>query len=1290
MKPKKEIKKKLSKKAIKKNPTSSIERIGKEFKKGSISNLFEFLKFLKQILQEGISFFIVKEYQILQITEEATLKIEEQEEIYGFLISCFKDFHLEKKIELYKNFLKEHIPEIFQDKECIVYKLEFLGSDVFILLFLPKDLKIAKKELSIFETIFLSLKDFIYEVLLKDIVVKEYEKKINHLKLEHQKDLKVKLEKQQNELNRQKENEIKGLELDFQRKLEETFERHKKELKNLEKKWIEEKEWELKVQREEWERRLIELEKQYKGEVKRWEERIHELEIGINRYKDQIEKINREKVGLEQEIEFIKIENTKRIEEKERKIAELNLKWENQLKEINDRIVEERNKIEESWKKKLASELEKIVKDYESKIQHLIEEKDIEKQNLEGLFLEKIQDLNKEKEKLLIDLDEQKKIFEKTLHSKEEEIQKLHNEYKEKLKELETRVNQEWESKLAYEKEQLKRSYEDTILSLKHVQENEFYKLKETIHQYKTELEELQHEYEKNKESLKNHILSLEQKQEELQFLLNQKELENQKQKQEYTEQINNLHLQLTEKNKMIERIEKVSEEKIKHLLEELRVKAEAWESQRKEYEDMIGRQISEIEELKRAEEGLWGELSRSKELISKYESEIESKKRELLETEERYQKKIIKLEEENLLVVEELNGSIKDLKSNIDILRLQNEEKDQKISSLLEELNFSHRQNQDLLHRIKALEQDLQKTYNSIKQLEEEYSEKIKIFHENHEREIHKYQQQVEILKSELKTKESENQVLKKEIADLKQQIQKQYQEIQHFTKKIENLQREGELKNLEIKESKEIIKEKNELIRSHHIQIQNQQKEIKNKDYIIIKLEEELKLITNDYNKIKSLYKDLQNQKENLTEEIQKLKKYSEDLENVLNQKEESIHKLNMELQNSYLREKRSKKTSQTIIDFIFSISELPDLKSRLDFINQTFFESQLKRYCLLELKDEAFYLYFSSCELPPYRIFLKESIFGEIITERKLMITSKEKDISPYELTLHRGHIHFYKEEEYQHIEAIYKNSLLDYETYIILPIVVNTIVVGILVLVTQKKFDRRDEKLYILENLIPILSVSFENDKIFKEHEKNYHILNVLKETEQILLEKQRKINYYYIQEKPLDTTTKSLFDKQDVINQLLEIGLNISNYNYASFDKTVLEFFNKIAEIFSKSDYIFKLQFNEQDLWIILDLFKEYKTYFLWFYLECLLNAVFYSEAKIFGLEIINSEKYIDLYCYDDGEGILRKAGSLEPKQGQGIQLLKNISFLTNAKFQITKGLNGFGTGILLRWNKFTL
>ncbi|MCB1306396.1 MAG: hypothetical protein KDK37_19035, partial [Leptospiraceae bacterium] len=88
----------------------------------------------------------------------------------------------------------------------------------------------------------------------------------------------------------------------------------------------------------------------------------------------------------------------------------------------------------------------------------------------------------------------------------------------------------------------------------------------------------------------------------------------------------------------------------------------------------------------------------------------------------------------------------------------------------------------------------------------------------------------------------------------------------------------------------------------------------------------------------------------------------------------------------------------------------------------------------------------------------------------------------------------------------------------------------------------------------------------------------------------------------------------------------------------------------------------------------------------WLLTEAIDNAIKHSEARWLQIKLAEKDSQIMLSVTDNGEGLVRKAGSTRPKQGKGLQAIRILSQSMAANLSLDKGPRGYGTSLNLRWD----
>ena len=904
-------------------------------------------------------------------------------------------------------------------------------------------------------------------------------------------------------------------------------------------------------------------------------------------------------------------------------------------------------------------------------------------------FEKKIKQINQEHQGEINSLN---KEIQEIISNHENQIKELNKKYQEQIEQIKNELiqnkNNEIQNIIAQHQNQineLNKKYREQIESLNK-------KIENIIAQHQNQINELNKKYQEQIEQIKNELIQ--NKNNEIQKIIAQHQNQINELNKKHQEQIDAL-------NKEIQKITNEYQKRINDLTEkyhkEIEIKNNYIADQQSYFEKIIREKQEKIDELLQKENLLTNNLYESNQKIQQLEVIIQDKNSEIQKIKNEYDLRILKLEEENLIIVEDLNKNISQLKEEIEKLENHLKEKinqiknkDEEIVQLNKNITQLNELTENQKREIDTLIKNIHEKNETIIKIEKEYKERIQILSENYQKEIQNLKIESQRLISLIKEKESLIEELQKQIHQKNNLIQNLEKELNSLSFNLEQTKKEKELIELQLKEEKEVIKEKNELIRKHHIQIQNLEKENKQKENLILNLETEINHHKNTLKEKEKNIQEFENKLNQLQQENQNHLNTIENLKNELNVKIEDLNKLKKELENSLMREKLSKQMGNIIINSILSLSEMADFSSRLEYIENFVFPEKPKRFTIFKINNQNLILYMTNLNIRNFYLDLSETIFGQVIADRQIETSLKKKNQPPYDLTINHKQIHYYLEEELNPIKQYYQQSLNDEEYYIALPIVANNETIGICTFVffASIKDKIEPQTLQLLENLIPVLSTSFENDEFKKKNQQIFDSFRSIKDLENIFLYKQNKSNDYIFSYNLKKENQEKILKKEDLLYFIYSKVFEIPKLSQKQLTKELIdEFLTTIEEVLFRSEYIFKKpSFNHWDF--IVEKFQDYPSYFFWVLIEFFLNAILHSEGKIFGIELYNDEKFHILKLYDDGEGILRKTGSYFPEKGTGIKLFQNIANLINAKLIITKGLDSFGTSIEFHWDKF--
>ncbi len=175
--------------------------------------------------------------------------------------------------------------------------------------------------------------------------------------------------------------------------------------------------------------------------------------------------------------------------------------------------------------------------------------------------------------------------------------------------------------------------------------------------------------------------------------------------------------------------------------------------------------------------------------------------------------------------------------------------------------------------------------------------------------------------------------------------------------------------------------------------------------------------------------------------------------------------------------------------------------------------------------------------------------------------------------------------YDLEQIDSFQIIYEDFRIKEESYLILPMISNNICYAILIFVFSGKVSIDENIIEILRNLLPVYSISYENQKIRDEVQMKQNKIQNIQEFEKIYL---KKLQSHYQKEWKVNLNSE-FYSKNDLI-------LIFENF-YTKIPEVVLKYFNQmdlffsdIEALFSKSDIIYRIEYDKKDIDIFYKLY----------------------------------------------------------------------------------------------------
>ena len=376
---------------------------------------------------------------------------------------------------------------------------------------------------------------------------------------------------------------------------------------------------------------------------------------------------------------------------------------------------------------------------------------------------------------------------------------------------------------------------------------------------------------------------------------------------------------------------------------------------------------------------------------------------------------------------------------------------------------------------------------------------------------------------------------------------------------------------------------------------------------------------------------------------------------------------------------------------------MSESQTFEDKLSILDrQVFANYKLQRLSVFTLLDEDLLERFYSRNVPEFpvraSIPLASTFFGEALATHRPAILKRKGDNWPYdlpelEIEENREFLQADRSEEDPEIPGIKKiqKGRKTEEVYVLLPLVEADRTRGLLVATFPAKTEISDADQKLLESLIPFVSTSFQYEKN-RSHllvaEKNIRISDEIQDyLHHRYLESSRGI-HRLLDQKPEGLPDELFVDIKSVSRSILPPLVDRSQ-NLPAKLKEYIEGFQTRAE---ENGMEFEMDWSDNAAKNVKARIGDRFRNLFWLVTEAIDNAIKHSDARWVQIRLIEKENTISLTVTDNGEGLIRKAGSIQPENGKGLHAIRTIAQSLLANLEIAKGPRGYGTAIVLNWD----
>ncbi len=618
----------------------------------------------------------------------------------------------------------------------------------------------------------------------------------------------------------------------------------------------------------------------------------------------------------------------------------------------------------------------------------------------------------------------------------------------------------------------------------------------------------------------------------------------------------------------------------------------------------------------------------------------------------------------------ERLNGIITEKQNLIEEFRRRQEslqssltESQNQAAELQESLNRSNEEKEnlrrDLQLRIQAFEKersDLMKMHSDAEAL---YQEELKELSSN-----------MENLRRELSTREDKILRLEQSITALNQKTDSLQAELNESAKTIEDLIRISGEKDLTIREKdseaaglQETIKSlKNDLVRAAETEagLHSRISSLKDQEFLLqhtIKKNEE---------KIRNQAAEIEeagNTVKNLEEIADQLNGRIAALTQNLNESRKKEQQTESDLKAALARERNSREEGAVITDIMEALGEKDGLESKVNvFLEKAPLSTEALRLALYRISEDGMYLEFAGGFLG------KESLFSLKAGRQPLEKTSFGESLA----TGRPKVINFTSEDPFADMPGLGikltnqfgRENIEKAGAFAVFPLKEAGRMNGVMTISMPSHDFFPEGAVRMIGHLSSLISVALKHDT------------NAYRVTEYSAKHKALMALQHFIQRRLRKGFTENTQETQNFLP--VSEDFHTSDF-YTAWLSGLLD------RNFTGSGTSYETDIQTRSLQAISERISGRENLLYWITAEAVRNIREHAQAKNIEITLKNEIEGTVLRICDDGEGLLRTAGSMNPEKGEGLSAIRNSALILGGELRLERGLRGYGVSVIICW-----
>lgn len=669
----------------------------------------------------------------------------------------------------------------------------------------------------------------------------------------------------------------------------------------------------------------------------------------------------------------------------------------------------------------------------------------------------------------------------------------------------------------------------------------------------------------------------------------------------------------------------------------------------------------------------------------------LEQEKEAHRHTKDQSNERIARIEEEGVLVVEELNGTIKEregtiatLQQSLMAIQLREKEMQQEFSQASQAITTLKKERTDLEGRVRELEHTVSTERDTHAKTQARLQSELEAGLAEAARKVEEARSALAAREQELKSRSETLQKTEQALSQANARIQGLSGDLeearnreQELLERIDEIERSAARTHQENRELHDLMREKNDEIRSYHMEEQRLKRSAQDEAIRATELE---RMIEEEKEALRLKDETLHRRSDEITALNARIEALGKDVENylaVLQQRKETIDGLSDELEAARQQVKNSREEGHLLVEASRALSQIDTFAAKIAYLkDRVLRDIPLSRVVFYSMADDSTVVpVFSEppLDLGLTNIPLSQTFFGQALASQKPALIKRKAGDEPADLP-NPDLMHFVEEDRtsWESYRSAYERVRTEAGSSLIVPLVLGTKTEGVLVLGSDRVLDEKRTDMNMLEHLAPFVATAFREEKDRAKVEELSHTTQH-QECLRRFIEKRS--------EQMIARVEASTAADPRLIQKTRFVAPFLSEDREAPGTGDVTALLDRIAESLKNSPIF--TEFNVERAHLEHLIAGRDASLLLWLIGEAVTNVVEHSDARRLLIESSESHGIAGLKIEDDGEGLVRKTGSMSPETGRGFAAIKAMAALLHLELRITRGEGGLGTSLRL-------